>query len=95
MKFLSVRDLRGKSGEIWRTLPTVREMVVTSNGRPVAILSAVDESSMEESLTAIRQARAAAAATRLQQGAERCGVDRLTSDEINIEIRAARRSRAR
>lgn len=95
MKFLSVRDLRGKSGEVWRTLPVVREMVVTSNGRPVAILSAVDEASMEESLSAIRQARAAAAVARLQQGAERRGLDRLAPDEINAEIRAVRRSRPR
>ncbi|NTW89032.1 MAG: type II toxin-antitoxin system Phd/YefM family antitoxin, partial [Desulfobulbaceae bacterium] len=39
MKFLSVRDLRGKSAQIWKDLPEEREMVITSNGRPIAILA--------------------------------------------------------
>jgi len=58
MKFISVRDLRGKSAEVWKNLPTEREVVVTSNGRPIAILSAVNESNLEESLSAIRQGEA-------------------------------------
>ena len=41
MRFISVRDLRGKSAEVWRDLVEEREMVVTSNGRPIAILAAV------------------------------------------------------
>ena len=32
MKFISVRDLRGKSAEVWKDLPAEREVVVTSNG---------------------------------------------------------------
>jgi len=95
MRFLSVRDLRGKSGDVWRNLPVVRDMVVTSNGRPVAILSAVDESSLEESLGAIRQARAAAALTRLQHDAVTRGLDRLTRDDVKAEIRAVRRARSK
>ncbi|MDP2682655.1 MAG: type II toxin-antitoxin system Phd/YefM family antitoxin [Deltaproteobacteria bacterium] len=38
MKFVSVRDLRGKSAQLWKTLSAEREMIVTSNGRPIAIL---------------------------------------------------------
>ncbi|RPI70123.1 MAG: type II toxin-antitoxin system Phd/YefM family antitoxin, partial [Geobacteraceae bacterium] len=40
MKFLSVRDLRGKSAQVWKELPAEREMIITSNGRPIAILAA-------------------------------------------------------
>ena len=36
MKLLSVRDLRTHSARVWRELPDEGEMVVTSNGRPVA-----------------------------------------------------------
>ena len=46
MKFLSVRDLRGKSAQIWKELPGEREMVVTSNGRPIAILAAITEKTL-------------------------------------------------
>ena len=67
MKFLSVRDLRGKSASVWRDLPQEREMVVTSNGRPVALLTAVNESNVAESLAAWRQVRATRALASMQQ----------------------------
>ncbi|MBA4417991.1 MAG: prevent-host-death protein, partial [Syntrophus sp. (in: bacteria)] len=66
MKFISVRDLRGRSAEVWKNLPTERELIVTSNGRPIAILSAVNESNLEESLSAFRQARTVEAVMSLQ-----------------------------
>ena len=61
MRFISVTDFRTKSAEIWRQLAEERLMVVTSNGKPVAILSAVTEESLEYSLAAIRSARAVVA----------------------------------
>jgi len=65
MKFLSVRDLRNKSTEVWQGLTAAREMVLTSNGRPIAILSAVTEETLEETLNAIRQARAITAVSEI------------------------------
>lgn len=95
MKFISVRDLRGKSAEVWKNLPREREVVVTSNGRPIAILSAVNEANLEESLSAIRQARAAEAVMSLQRRSVERGTDGLTMEEINAEIRAVREKRRR
>ena len=95
MKFISVRDLRGKSAEVWKDLPAEREMVVTSNGRPIAILSAVNESTLEESLSAIRQARAAEAVMSLQRRSVERGTDSITMEEIDTEIRAVRGKRKR
>ena len=95
MKFISVRDLRGKSAEVWKGLPQDREVVVTSNGRPIAILSAVNESNLEESLSAIRQARAVEAVMSLQRRSVERGTDGISMDEIDAEIRAARRRRGR
>jgi antitoxin (DNA-binding transcriptional repressor) of toxin-antitoxin stability system len=95
MKFISVRDLRGKSAEVWKDLPREREVVVTSNGRPIAILSAVNESNLEESLSAIRQARAAEAVMSLQRRSVERGTDGITMDEIDTEIEAVRGKRKR
>ena len=95
MKFVSVRDLRGKSADIWRELPDEREMVITSNGRPVAILAAVTESNLEESLAAFRRARAIAAVATLQERAVSSGADALSAEEIATEIAAAREARRR
>jgi antitoxin (DNA-binding transcriptional repressor) of toxin-antitoxin stability system len=95
MKFISVRDLRGKSAEVWKDLPTEREVVVTSNGRPIAILSAVTESNLEESISAIRQARAAEAVMSLQRGSVKRGTDGIAMKEIDAEIKAVREKRKR
>ena len=95
MKFVSVRDLRGKSAEVWKELPEEREMVITSNGRPVAILAAVNESNLEESLTAFRQARAVEAVAGLQRQSVARGTDTMSLEEIEAEIRAVRGKRVR
>jgi antitoxin (DNA-binding transcriptional repressor) of toxin-antitoxin stability system len=95
MRFLRVRDLRSNSSRIWRELPKQKEMVVTNNGRPVAILSAVSDSNLEESLAAIRQARAAAAVAAIQRQSVERGLDKMTLREIEEEIAAVRRKRSR
>ena len=95
MKFLSVRDLRGKSAQIWKELPGEREMVVTSNGRPIAILAAITEKNLEESLSAFRQSRAVEAVVSLQRSSVERGTDKISMDEINAEIKAVRKKRSR
>ena len=93
MKFLSVRDLRSKSAQVWQDLPADRELIITSNGRPIAILAAISESNLEESLTAFRQARAVEAVSSIQRRSVDHGTNTLTMDEIDSEIRAVRKSR--
>ncbi len=95
MKFLSVRDLRGKSAEIWKRLEGEREMIITNNGRPIAILAAVNESNLEESLAAFRQARAVEAVASLQRRSVEQGTDKISMVEVEEEIKAVRRKRAR
>ena len=38
MKFVSVRDLRLKPGHIWEMAKQEKDVIITANGRPVAIL---------------------------------------------------------
>ncbi len=95
MKFLSVRDLRGKSAKVWKELPQEKEMIVTSNGRPIAILASIGESNVEESLAAFRQARAIAAVAALQRRSVEQGTDRTSPEEIDSEIREVRGKRRR
>lgn len=95
MKFVTVRDLRGRSGQVWSTLAREREVVLTSNGKPIAILSAVSEDTLEASLAAVRRARAVAAVEALQRRSIAVGADRLSPADIAAEIHAARRARCR
>ena len=95
MKFISVCDLRGKSAQVWKELPREREMIITSNGRPIAIIAAISDSNLEESLSAFRQARAVEAVASLQRRSVKMGNDKITMDEIDAEIKAVRKKRAR
>jgi len=95
MKFISVRDLRSKSAQVWKQLPQEREMIITSNGRPIAIIAAISDSDLEESLSAFRQARAVEAVVSLQRRSVEMGNDKITMDEIDAEIKAVRRKRTR
>lgn len=91
MRFVSVRDLRGKSAEVWRKLTAENFIVITSNGRPIALLSAVSEDNLEESLAAIRRARAMAAAEALQTQSVKSGRNKISAQEVSEEIRATRK----
>ena len=93
MKFLSVRDLKTRSSKVWQELPVQKEMVITNNGRPIALLSSINESNLEQVLTAFRQARASNAISLIQYGSIEKGTDEIPLNEINTEIRAVRSKR--
>ena len=93
MNFVSVRELRSRSADVWHALAREKDLVVTSNGKPIAVLSATSGATLEESLAALRQARAQIAVAAMQRRAAETGADRMTLDEVNTEIDAVRRSR--
>jgi antitoxin (DNA-binding transcriptional repressor) of toxin-antitoxin stability system len=93
MKFLSVRDLKIKSSQVWKDLPDQKEMVVTSNGRPIALLSSTNENNLEQVLTAFRHARATNAVATVQYESAQKGTDKISMDEINAENEAVRSKR--
>lgn len=80
---------------MWKELERERDLVLTSNGKPVAILSAVSEETLEAALTAARQARAVAAVALIQAKSAAAGADKLTLAEINREIASVRKGRRR
>ncbi|MBI4249083.1 MAG: type II toxin-antitoxin system prevent-host-death family antitoxin [Elusimicrobia bacterium] len=95
MKTISVRDLRSKSAQIWRELRQEKDMVVTSKGRPVGVLSYASEANLERTLTSVRRARAMLGLLEMRVRSVKTGRDRLSLQAINAEIGAARRKRAR
>jgi antitoxin (DNA-binding transcriptional repressor) of toxin-antitoxin stability system len=93
MKFLSVRDLKTKSSQVWKELPGQQEMIVTSNGRPIALLSSINENNLEQILTAFRRARATSALALIQYESTQKGTDKISLNEINAEIKEVRSNR--
>lgn len=61
MNFYTVRDLRSTPKSIWENLSADGEAVITNNGRPMALLLDIADGDFEETLKAVRQAKAAIA----------------------------------
>ena len=69
MTYIAVKDLK-QGGALWTKLSEERELVVTRDGRPCAILVSVDGDEVEDSLAAIRRALFSAAVSRARRRAE-------------------------
>lgn len=91
MRFIGVRELRARTADIWTDLEKEKELVITSNGKPVALLTAVREENFERALKVLRRARAMEALDVMHRTAAQKGLDRLSSEEVAAEVRQARR----
>lgn len=92
MKFVSTRELRNRPGFV-RELAQKEDLVLTADGKPIAILLGIEDEDLEETALAIRQAKAQRALSRMRQQAAREGVAQISSRAIETEIRAVRRKR--
>ena len=95
MKFVSVRDFMTSSANIWKTLPEEQELVITNNGKPIALLTPLSDKTLEDTLSAVRRAKAINAVKSIQQQAIKNGLDKITLEEINEEIKLSRKARKR
>lgn len=94
MDFVTVREFRTEPAKVWEKLQAEKELVITKNGKPFAVLTATQPNSVEQDLRAWRQARARLALESMWKQAKETGLDTMTLDEINAEIAAARAERA-
>ena len=95
MKFVSVRDLRLKPADVWKQLKINKDIIITLNGKPIAILNGTDEENLERSLKVVRRSRALLAMEEMQQASKEKGIDKLTEEDIEDEIKAVRSERQR
>lgn len=93
MKFVTVRDFRNNSAQVWRQLKEVEEMVITSNGKPVALLTPLTDETLEPTLRIIRKAKALAAISTLQLQSAIRNNDSMPLRDINEEISHVRKAR--
>jgi len=93
MEFVPVREFRLRPRQVWKRLTESGELVITSYGKPIALLTGVNEATLEQTLVALRRARAQVAVSQMRATAQARGLDRLTAEEIDAEVQAARRSR--
>jgi antitoxin (DNA-binding transcriptional repressor) of toxin-antitoxin stability system len=72
-------------------LPEEQELVITNNGKPIALLTPLSDKTLENTLSAIRQARAINAVKLIQQESLKKGLEKTTMEEIDEEIRRIRK----
>jgi len=88
MDFVSVREFRVSSRNIWQKLSRDGKMVITNNGKPTALLLDLSNEDLEETILTLQQVRAMRLFNRMRTEAERRGF--LSKKEIEAEIKAAR-----
>jgi antitoxin (DNA-binding transcriptional repressor) of toxin-antitoxin stability system len=92
MRFISVREMNTKPKEVWRKIKE-EELVITLNGKPIALLSEVSEETLEKTIRMIRRSRALMALEEMQKKSLASGLDKMTNAEIEAEIWAVRKNR--
>ena len=90
MRFVTVRNVRSSSARIWKELSITKEMIITNNGKPVALLTPVSDRTMEPTLRAVRRALASSVIERLQFDARGNRTSGISTEEIEAEIEATR-----
>jgi len=93
MKFITVRDFRTSPGKIWKELPEEQEMIITNNGKPIALLTPLNDSNIEETVKAVRKAKAINSIKKMQEISLKKGTNKLSLPEINEEINEYRKNR--
>lgn len=93
MKLIAIKDL--KSPKTLRAkLKEEGELLLTSNGKPTAIMLDFNETDdLEETLKSIRAARSQVALRRIRKTAAQRGIDNLSGDAIDEIISTVRRNR--
>ena len=93
MEFLTVRELSKSPKDTLSRLSKDGKAVLTNNGKPQALLFKIDGESFEKTLSFVQKLEFLQNLTEMRLISLRNGNDRMTLDEINAEIAAARKER--
>lgn len=88
MNFYSMRDLRTQSKALWSDLGKGDEVILTNNGKPSALVIDIPSGHFDETVQAVRQAKAMIAFGNMRKRAQESGFK--TDDEIDAIINEAR-----
>jgi len=89
MNYLAVKDLK-KTREMWEMLQRERQLIITRDGKPCAVLVGVSPEMADESVRAIRRALFSLA---VQKAREAARAEPISDEELEKEITASRAER--
>ncbi len=93
MKIIPSRDLVASPAKVWKLLQSEGGVVITKDGKPRGILLPTSEVTLIDDLQDQIRSRARRAVSETRRLAARRGTKKLSIDEIDAEIRAARKGR--
>jgi len=85
MRYVSSKKVRSNPAILWKD----EETVITVNGKPVALVTRI-KGDPENTLLAIKQAKAMIAVEKLRLISKQKGLDKLSNEEINKVIKEVR-----
>ncbi|SPD75033.1 hypothetical protein PITCH_A410014 [uncultured Desulfobacterium sp.] len=89
MGYMAVKDLK-KTRSLREQLEKEKELILTKDGQPFALIIGISPDKIEDSLNEVRRALFSAAVMRARKKAL---ISPTTSEEINDEIKKTRKSR--
>ena len=87
MPYMQVKDLK-KTADLWRRLDKERELIITKDGQPRAILIGIEPEELESSSSEIRRALFSSAVGRIR---ERTSKNPPEVDLVEKAVKASRR----
>jgi hypothetical protein len=93
METISYRVIRNEPGKFEELLAREGTLILNKNGEPFAIILDAASESLDSVLRLVSQVRAQMAVAEMRSIARERGLDRLTPEEIEAEIQAARARR--
>ena len=94
MKTVTIRDFRTRPKHVQDALKQERQAVLTANGRPVALMIAVDAGTVDQTLETLRRARGLEALRALRRESRDRGLDQMSGPGVDEIIKKARRARS-
>lgn len=90
---VSVGDVQLEPERVWAQLRESQNLIITSEGRPLALVINVEKDDPEEMLSSLRLLRAQKAVERMRAVAAQSGLMDMSLAEINQEIAFSRAER--
>lgn len=89
MTYIGVSDLK-RSRQMWEMLSREKELVLTRDGKPGALIVEITPEGLENAVAAVRRALFSEAVSSVRRRAEK---NPPSPEEIELEIQASRRKR--
>ena len=93
MQFLTIRELSKSPKEALTKLDEDGKAVLTNNGKPQALIIKIDVNSFEKTLSMLQKLEFMQNLTDMRITSMKNGNSKITLDEINTEIKSARKNR--